>query len=129
MHIVTNTTEETQAFSLKIQKKYPDVKIWLLYGNLASGKTTFVKGLKPKAKSPTFTYVTEYDNIIHYDLYRLEHPDQDMKELLQEHLSDGRLVIIEWPEVIESTITQPHIKITFKHEGGDKRSITLLHSL
>ena len=128
----TKNARETKALAKQILKNHPNHKIWLLYGDLGAGKTTFVKGLgralglrESQIKSPTFTFVVEFEPLIHYDLYRLDALDDLTLELLNEHLATGKRVVIEWPEKIESHLTFPHLKIRFSHEGGDQRSIEI----
>src|SRR3990167_7433096 len=41
----TKNARETKALAKQILKNHPNHKIWLLYGDLGAGKTTFVKGL------------------------------------------------------------------------------------
>ena len=126
----TKNAEETQALAAELLQQYPETSVWLLYGELGAGKTTFVKGLgallgleAKQIKSPTFTFVSEYEPLIHYDLYRLEQLDELTVALLEEHLQAGKRIVIEWPEKIEAHIQIPHLKIRFTHEGGDARRI------
>ena len=86
MNYITTSVEETYKIASKIVKKYVkkyNIIFFLLYGNLGSGKTEFVKGVaeelgfnKKQIKSPTFVYVTEIFNknykIFHIDLYRID---------------------------------------------------------
>jgi len=115
-------------FAQKVLKEYPNHKIWLLSGELATGKTTFVKGLSDKpqnVKSPTFAFMTEHEPFIHYDLYRLEKFDALLEEQLEEDLNREKLILIEWPERMGKALEIPHLLIEFTHEGGNKRSILL----
>ncbi len=106
-------------------------RIWLLYGDLAAGKTCFVKGVAEhfgvnpkKVKSPTFAFLNEYPDFIHYDLYRLNDLDELTEAQLNEHLEDKRLLLIEWPEKVEGLVeAYPHLKIRFAHKGEDQREI------
>ena len=119
----TKNAAETKALAEQLLKDYPEHRVWLLYGDLGAGKTTFVKGLghalglaENQIKSPTFTFVADFEPLIHYDLYRLEKLDDLTVELLNEHLATGKRVVIEWPEKIEELISLPHLKIRFSHE-------------
>lgn len=130
--ITSKNREETKEIAKNLYKKYGEGKIWLLYGDLGSGKTVFTKGLgeahlidESKIKSPTFTFVSEFDRMIHYDLYRLEKPDDSLSELLREHLKTGKTIVIEWPQVIEKQIKNECIKISFTHLGEDTREIVI----
>lgn len=117
-------------FAQEVLKTYPEYKVWLLEGDLASGKTTFVKGLAEaqglegtSIKSPTFAFMTEHEPFIHYDLYRLENEDPFLESQLEEDLSQGKRVIIEWPERLPMAFGSPHLKIKFSHLGEGERSI------
>ena len=82
-----------------------------LSGDLGSGKTVLARGfitaLAPpdapaeEVPSPTFTLVQCYDRtpapVWHFDLYRLEDPDE-LLELGLDEARAGGIAVIEWPE-------------------------------
>lgn len=130
--ITTQSREETQNYAEEVYKSYPKHKIWLLQGDLGSGKTTFVKGLakalnlpQNQVKSPTFTVVAEFEPLVHYDLYRLDELDETLQALLEEHLDSQKYVLIEWPEKITLPVSQAHLKLHFHHQGTNQRFIEL----
>jgi len=74
----------------------------LLQGDLASGKTTFVKeyvkslGLKDNVTSPTFSLQSIYgDLIFHYDIYNKTLDEFISLGLLEEFEKDG-IHFVEW---------------------------------
>src|SRR3989344_3416497 len=101
-----------------------------LYGELGSGKTTFMKylaesfGVPDTIQSPTFVIEKIYElekkifkHLIHIDAYRIE------KE--KEIIADPKnLICIEWPEKI-SGIMPPHIVIKFDHVSETERKISI----
>ncbi len=79
----------------------------LLYGDLGSGKTAFVRGLADglgidpaDVSSPTFTIVQHYTGgrvpLLHVDLYRLG--PREVDDLGLEELGEQAVVAIEWAE-------------------------------
>lgn len=77
-----------------------------LHGGLGAGKTTLCRGLigalcgsDTDVPSPTYTLVQTYDGpdfpIFHFDLYRLESPDE-LVELGWDETQIG-LALVEWP--------------------------------
>lgn len=81
----------------------------MLVGDLGSGKTQFTKGLafglgiKDHITSPTFIYQNIYKGkslkLYHFDLYRNEVVDEDIKNLIKEAYSDPKgVTVIEWAE-------------------------------
>ena len=83
-----------------------------LSGELAAGKTQFVKGLargmgiSARVHSPTFTLVNEYGGgrlkLFHLDLYRLETPEQILSAGVAELLQPDGVSVIEWAERLEA---------------------------
>jgi len=77
-------------------------KIILLRGDLASGKTTFVKnyvkymGIDECVTSPTFSIQTMYSkNVFHYDIYNKTLEDFIALGLLEEFEKEG-IHFVEW---------------------------------
>lgn len=97
-----------------------------LYGELGSGKTTYVQGfvkglgITSRLLSPTFIIVRRYSLIghvgflYHIDLYRLE-SKKDLRELgLSEILADkDSFVLIEWAEKLGSILPKERIDARF----------------
>ncbi|MDZ7820440.1 MAG: tRNA (adenosine(37)-N6)-threonylcarbamoyltransferase complex ATPase subunit type 1 TsaE [Candidatus Marinimicrobia bacterium] len=109
----SKSAEATIAFGKQIAARLKPNDVLALYGDLASGKTTFVKGVNlfyhadQTATSPTFTLINEYRGdipIFHIDCYRLRHPDEIIMLGFEDYLNAGGVVLIEWPERIEAHI-------------------------
>ncbi len=81
--------------------------VLLLSGGLGAGKTTFSRGLitalsgAGEVPSPTYTLLQTYEGeafpIYHFDLYRIDEP-QEVWELGIEDALDEGLSLIEWPQ-------------------------------
>ena len=103
----------------------------LLKGSLASGKTTFTKGIgkalhiKEVINSPTFNILKIYEGKIplyHIDAYRLENNDYDLG--LDEH-KDEVITVIEWPEYYNN-LPDEYLEITFNYVDENTRQINLV---
>jgi len=110
--------------------------IVFLYWDLASGKTTLSKNIinsyfkKDKnVTSPTYTYYQKYDNIYHFDLYRLENYEEFVNIWWEEILDNpNNICLIEWPEILEKYYS-PEIKIFLnKLEDENKREIEIFYT-
>ncbi|WP_374967673.1 tRNA (adenosine(37)-N6)-threonylcarbamoyltransferase complex ATPase subunit type 1 TsaE [Mycoplasma sp. CSL10137] len=102
MKIKINDLQELDDFIRKILPLIKKNKILLLYGDLGSGKTTFVKLLakqleiKDKITSPSFNYMKTYNGLIHIDLYNYK---GDLDEFV-DYFEDN-IVAIEWSEYLK----------------------------
>lgn len=114
-----------------------------LRGPLGAGKTVFARGfIEARARaaglganwvgevpSPTFTLVQTYDlpdtPIWHFDLFRLEHPD-DALELGIEDAFAMAISLIEWPERLGSLLPRSRLDLEIGFTGeGDERELRL----
>ncbi|HCD26711.1 MAG TPA: tRNA (adenosine(37)-N6)-threonylcarbamoyltransferase complex ATPase subunit type 1 TsaE [Gammaproteobacteria bacterium] len=89
-----------------------------LQGQLGAGKTTLVRGLlrhlgfAGAVKSPTYTLLEPYSsnglNIYHFDLYRLNSPEELEFVGFDEIFSGSGLKLIEWPQKGMGWLPQPN---------------------
>ena len=110
-------------------------QVLALYGDLGGGKTQFTKGIalglgiSDNIVSPTFTIRREYSgkklNLLHYDFYRFEKPDQELVENLDEGISPENVTVIEWAERVEKYFPKDTIKINFKYISEGVREIEI----
>lgn len=106
-----------------------------LSGDLGSGKSHLARCLIRAAArdqafevpSPTFTLVQPYDDLLsdggaiwHYDLYRLEQPDDIMELGFQQGLLEAAS-LIEWPEKMGSLLPENSLVITIKQGKKDQQ--------
>lgn len=107
--------------------------IFYLHGDLGAGKTTLARGLlralghQGNVKSPTFTLVEPYQiierRVFHWDLYRLNDPEELDYLGLRDQLDGEAVLLIEWPERGGGELPTPDIEIalTYAGEGRDCR--------
>ncbi|SRR3989344_810784 len=111
-------------------------KIIALYGNLGSGKTTFVQGLakalgiRQRIISPTFVIIRPHKlktnkTFYHIDLYRLGKADPNNLGLKEIFLEKDAIVAIEWAEKIEKLLPKDTLKIKFKTLSENEREVTI----
>ena len=96
-----------------------------LSGPLGAGKTSFARGfiearmgaprLDQEVPSPTFMLVETYQpaqgpTIWHFDLYRLESPDDAYELGIEDAFADG-IALIEWPERLGGLLPRDHLGI------------------
>lgn len=79
--------------------------------------------------SPTFTLVQTYESdiapVYHFDLYRIEDPD-DVYELdIEDAFAEG-ISLIEWPDRMEALLPRDRLDVEITHgERDGARKITL----
>ena len=95
--------------------------IFLLEGDLGSGKTTLIKnilrniGILENINSPTFSIVNNYIQddleVYHFDLYRVKNVDDLYTFGFYEYLESRKLCFIEWPQRILKNFDYKHLYI------------------
>ena len=132
--MITTSTEETQKLGESFSKNLKPGNIIALIGNLAAGKTSFVKGVlkglgyKYEVTSPTFTLINEYyakSKVIHVDFYREENITRWNELGFQNMINSDSIILIEWADLIPDLLPNIDYKLHFEHNGEDKRRIKI----
>ncbi|HXC55644.1 MAG TPA: tRNA (adenosine(37)-N6)-threonylcarbamoyltransferase complex ATPase subunit type 1 TsaE [Rhizomicrobium sp.] len=104
-----------------------------LQGGLGVGKTTLARAILRAASgdpalivpSPTFTLVEVYDTPVgvfwHFDLYRLEEPEQVFELGWEEARADG-VALVEWAERLGTLLPRERLTVTLAMEGDGRRA-------
>lgn len=106
-------------------------------GPLGAGKTTLARALirlltgnsEEDVPSPTFTLVQTYDHaripVWHFDLYRIERPDEIFELGFEEAESQG-LSLVEWPDRMEAYLPPDRLEIEIDDRGGPETRYAVL---
>jgi len=131
MPLVNEVATESLGATLAQRLKPGDVVG--LRGDLGAGKTTLARAIIRAAAddpdlivpSPTFTLVEVYETprgaYWHFDLYRLEAPEQVYELGWEEALADG-VVLVEWPERLGRLLPK-HLSVTLEFDGDGRRAL------
>ncbi len=124
--------QDTFDLGSEISNKLKSGDVVGLIGDLAAGKTSFVKGVlkgldyKHDVTSPTFTLVNEYHariKVIHIDFYRETNIERWNNIGIQEILNEDAIIIIEWADLLLDLLPENILKIYFNHVSEDCRKI------
>ncbi len=108
-----------------------DGDVIALRGELGAGKSTlaraFVRALTgpdEEVPSPTFTLVQTYEGaaglVWHFDLYRLDEPDDAWELGIEEAFADG-ICLIEWPDRLGRLMPRGRLEVALS-AGADETS-------
>ena len=138
--MIVKSLDHLKLISNKIAEKVSKNDCIFLIGEIGVGKTTFTRNLinylqkKNEIKetdvlSPTFNLLYEYEiknfKVMHYDLYRIK-KSKELDELGIFKENFDSIKIIEWPELVETKITN-RLEIYLDYSNKDKeRKIRLL---
>lgn len=113
MKFLTNSVKETFHLGFNIGKNSSSGDIICLIGDLGTGKTHLTKGIangldiSDHITSPTFTIVNEYNGrlkLYHFDVYRVNDPDEIEAIGFDEYIFSDGVSIIEWANYIDELI-------------------------
>lgn len=110
-----------------------------LEGGLGTGKSTLARALiraltdpEEEVPSPTFTLVQQYESeaglVWHFDLYRLERPDDALELDIEEAFIDG-ISLIEWPDRLGPHLPRRRLDVLLSEseDGVGRHAILTAH--
>jgi len=134
LKLISHSPEQTQYLGTCLGKLAQAGDIFLLIGDLGTGKTCLTQGIawglgvKEYAFSPSFVIVREYHGrlpLYHIDLYRLEHLEEIVDLGLDEYFYGSGVCVVEWAEKGLKALPTENLFITLTYISGRKRSLYL----
>jgi tRNA threonylcarbamoyladenosine biosynthesis protein TsaE len=148
LDIISHSAEQTKRLGARLGGLLQPGDVVCLSGDMGAGKTVFTAGIgegwgaNVPVTSPTYNLVHEHTRkadghkLYHLDCYRL-HGAADAETIgLDDILDSGGIVVLEWPERIESVLPEHRLWIelriiemtrrNFIFEGHGKRFTDLI---
>lgn len=133
--LTINSAAHMETLGAAIARACPVTAIIFLQGGLGAGKTTFTRGFLTalghagKVKSPTYTLVEPYclegRDVFHFDLYRLQDPEELHFIGMSDYARANAVCLIEWPEKAKSCLPAPDLTCIIAHQQ-EQREVTLV---
>ena len=128
---LVNDERELSNLSTKILS-YSKSNIFVFYGDMGIGKTTFIKYLCSSlnvidiVSSPTFSIVNEYkttedSSIFHFDFYRTLNKAEIFDIGYEEYIFSSSFCFIEWPEKVHGLLPSSFVKVNMFLEDSLRR--------
>ena len=123
----------TERLGAALAKRLRPRDVVALQGGLGVGKTTLARAILRAVSgdpalvvpSPTFTLVEIYDTprgvVWHFDLYRLEEPEQVFELGWEEARADG-IALVEWAERLGALLPTKRLTVTLSMAGDGRRA-------
>lgn len=127
MKYLTHSEADTLRFAGRLSDMLKAGDSVLLHGDLGAGKSVFARGvargmgITGAMPSPTFTLMIPYEGnkkLYHFDLYRLNDPDEFYAAGLEEFIGGDGVALIEWPEMAEID-PDPCLHVTIRRSADE----------
>lgn len=126
LDIISHSAEQTRRLGIRLGALLQAGDVICLSGDLGAGKTAFAAGVgvgwgaRELFTSPTFNLVHEHERerdserLFHLDCYRLTRPEDADSIGIDDVLSGRGVVVIEWPEHIDSVLPRERLWIELR---------------
>lgn len=123
---VANAVRDTEQLGARLAARVRDGAVIHLRGQLGAGKTTLARGFlralghAGTVKSPTFTLVEPYVigdlHIYHFDLYRMNDPEELEAIGIRDYCESRAICLFEWPELGGAVVPAADIDLSIEHQ-------------
>jgi tRNA threonylcarbamoyladenosine biosynthesis protein TsaE len=117
-----DTPEAMEALGVRLAARLRAGMTIFFHGELGAGKTTLIRGIlrgrgqSGAVKSPTYTLVEPYflgdTPIYHFDLYRLNDPEELEFLGVRDYLEGNGVCLVEWAERGTGVLPAPDLEVT-----------------
>ena len=134
MELYLEDSQATERLGRIIGSKVVEGDVVCLTGDLGAGKTLLSQGIAAAlgvapedVTSPTFTIMNIYEGrdleVHHFDLYRLNRPEELEDIGFDEYCGGEGVTLIEWAELFPEQLPEEYLQITLLHEGEGRRAL------
>ena len=124
----------TEALGRLLGKHAQDGDVLCLSGDLGAGKTLLSRGVAAalgvepdEVTSPTFAIMNVYEGreleVRHFDLYRLNRPEELEDIGFAEYAGGEGVTLIEWAELFSEQLPEEYLQVERRHEGAGRRAV------
>jgi len=134
LEMVSHSPEQTQKLGVRIGQLALPGDVFLLVGDLGTGKTCLTQGIawgldiKEYALSPSFVIIRELYGrlpLYHIDLYRLDRIEESMELGLDDYLYGRGVCVVEWAEKALSILPVERFLIKISYLSDTERSFQM----
>lgn len=133
MEYISNSAQETEALGERLAARLRPGDVIAYTGDLGAGKTAFTRGLArglgvaDRVTSPTFTIVNEYEGgrlpLFHFDLYRMDSPEELFDIGWEDYLARGGVCAVEWSENVADALERDTVRVDIRRGGEESRRV------
>lgn len=134
LELISHSPEQTQKLGVRIGQLALPGDVFLLVGDLGTGKTCLTQGIawglniKEYTMSPSFVIIRELYGrltLYHIDLYRLDRIEESMDLGLDEYLYGRGVCVVEWAEKALSILPIERLLIKIGYLSDTGRSFQM----
>jgi tRNA threonylcarbamoyladenosine biosynthesis protein TsaE len=126
------SVDTIQSVAAEFLNRYPNHRLFAFYGELGSGKTTFIKalcrelGVTALVSSPSFALIHEYQSVrygklYHFDFYRMEKLEEAYDIGYEDYFYSGNFCFIEWADKAKPLLPSETLHINIVPDGSSGR--------
>ena len=134
MEIFLQTAVETEKLGNILGKLAQSGDVFCFTGDLGAGKTLMSRGIslalgvaEEDVTSPTFAIMNIYEGeeleVRHFDLYRLNRPEELEDIGFDEYAGGEGVTLIEWAELFSDQLPEEYMQVTLLHDGAGRKAV------